>query len=236
MIVLSIVGPVAGVNAAYSSSLEAANKLATVGVIVDKSANPADYRLGDNISRRELVKIAVLLSSAELSTAYAGKFSDVPQSDWAWKYAETALANGLVSANATFSPSINVTNAEALKMIMNATGVEKVGSDPFWAKNYVAGGVAAGIVESFSNYDEAATRGWIFKVAANALDTSSEDVSTGEDDDILDGLLDGLDTGTDTDTGTGTDTDTTTDSTVSGDDVLTISLSADTPAGANIPG
>ncbi len=242
MIVLSIVGPVAGVNAAYSSSLEAANKLATVGVIVDKSANPADYRLGDNISRRELVKIAVLLSGAELNTAYAGKFSDVAQSDWAWKYAETALDNGLVFANATFSPSINVTNAEALKMIMNATGVEKVGSDLFWAKNYVKGGVAAGIVETFSDYDTAAQRGWIFKVAANAFDLSTADTSVDSGTDILDGLLDGLD-GTDTTTDTGTDTTTTTTdtgtdtttTTPSGSDVLTIALSADTPASASIP-
>ncbi|NUJ97481.1 S-layer homology domain-containing protein, partial [Candidatus Gracilibacteria bacterium] len=160
-ILFSIVTPVAGVNAAYSSSLDAANKLASVGVIVDQSANPADYRLGDNISRRELVKIAVLLSSAELNTAYAGKFSDVPSTDWAWKYAETAVDEGMIAANATFAPARNVTKAEALKMVMNATDVEKVGSDSVWAKNYVDGGVAAGIVETFSDYDTAAQRGWI---------------------------------------------------------------------------
>ncbi len=222
-ILFSIVTPVAGVNAAYSSSLDAANKLASVGVIVDQSANPADYRLGDNISRRELVKIAVLLSSAELNTAYAGKFSDVPQSDWAWKYAETAVDEGMIAANATFSPARNVTKAEALKMVMNATDVEKVGSDSVWAKNYVDGGVAAGIVETFSDYDTAAQRGWIFKVAANALEVASDG-----DDDLLDDLLDGLDD----DSSTGS---TDTGSTVSGDDVLTIALSADTPEGANIP-
>jgi len=44
-IVSSIVTPLAGVSAAYTS-LEAANELATLGVIVDNSANPADYELG----------------------------------------------------------------------------------------------------------------------------------------------------------------------------------------------
>jgi len=229
MVVFSIIGPVAGVNATYSSSLDAANKLATLRVLVDQSANPADYRLGDNLSRRELIKIAILLSSSELNTAYAGKFSDVPQSDWAWKYAETAVDNGFIAANATFSPSRNVSKGESLKVIMNATGVEKAntGADNFWA-DYVTGAVKAGIVESFSDYDADAQRGWIFKVAANALESSSTDTGAG---DLLGDLLGGLDGGTGSTT---TDTSST-GTTTSGVNVLSIALSADTPEAATIP-
>ena len=63
-IVFSVVSPIAGVSAAYTS-LDAANKLATIGVIVDQSSNPADYRLGDTLTRREHVKIAMNLASCQ---------------------------------------------------------------------------------------------------------------------------------------------------------------------------
>ncbi len=91
-IVFSVVNPIAGVSAAFTS-LEAANELSTLGVIVDKSANPADYRLGDNLPRKEGVKVMMNLSSITVENNCAGKFSDLPATDWACKYAETALAN-----------------------------------------------------------------------------------------------------------------------------------------------
>jgi hypothetical protein len=236
-IVLSVVSPIAGVNAAYASSLEAANKLASLGVIKDSSANPADYRLGDNVTRREVTKIAVQLAACQgvtINDTYAGKFSDVPASDWAWKYAETALDNGMVSANAMFNPSRNVSKGEALKLIMNATKVEKMGSSAnFWA-DYVAGAVDAGVTESFTDYDTSAKRGWIVLAAANALDAgmcSEEDT----DDSTLDDLLDGLD---DTDGTEDTTDDTTTDddTTTTTDGTFTVALSPDTPAATSIPG
>lgn len=234
-IVLSVVSPIAGVNAAYASSLEAANKLASLGVIKDSSANPADYRLGDNVTRREVTKIAVQLAACQgvtINDTYAGKFSDVPASDWAWKYAETALDNGMVSANAMFNPSRNVSKGEALKLIMNATKVEKMGSSAnFWA-DYVAGAVDAGVTESFTDYDTSAKRGWIVLAAANALDAgmcSEEDT----DDSTLDDLLDGLDDTDGTDT---TDDTTTDDTTTTTDGTFTVALSPDTPNAASIPG
>jgi S-layer homology domain len=234
-IVFSIVSPIAGVNAAYSSSLEAANKLASINVVKDNSANPADYRLGDTITRREVMKVAINLASCQsvaLNTSYAGKFSDVPASDWAWKYAETAVDKGFVAANATFNPGRNVTKGEGLKMIMNVTKIDKAsGGANFWA-DYVSAGVSAGIVDSFSDYDTIATRGWIFKVAANAIESGScmpaTDTGTG---DLLDGLLDGIDTGTGT-TSTGT-TDTTPVTTNGGS--VTVALSADTPTATTVP-
>ncbi|USN57965.1 MAG: hypothetical protein H6767_06510 [Candidatus Peribacteria bacterium] len=60
-VVLSTVSPIAGVSAA-ATEMEAANQLAALGVIVDQSANPSDYRLGDTITRREMLKIMMNLS------------------------------------------------------------------------------------------------------------------------------------------------------------------------------
>ena len=118
-IVFSIVSPVLGVNAAYTS-LEAANKLATLGVIVDNSSNPSDYRLGDTITRREMLKIMMKLSTVTVDDSCEGKFADLPASDWGCKYAEAALANGMIAANANFRPDDNVSKIEALKMIFKA--------------------------------------------------------------------------------------------------------------------
>lgn len=234
-VVFSAVSPIAGVNAMYTSSVDAANKLATQGVIVDKSANPADYRLGDNITRREVMKVAIQLAACQdvsLNTEYKGEFSDVPSTDWAWKYAETAVDNGFIAANATFSPARNVTKAEALKMIMNAAQVAKAdGESNFWAA-YVKGGVDAGIVNSFSDYDTAATRGWIFNAAASALEAGTCGTSTDNTTDIIDQLLGSGSTDTTDTTDTTTDTGTTVTTTGG---TFTVALSPDTPAAATIP-
>lgn len=233
-VVFTAVSPVAGVNAAFSSSLEAANKLASVGVIVDQSANPADYRLGDNITRREMMKIAMQLASSQgvtINTEFQGKFTDVPESDWAWKYAETALDNGFIAANAMFYPSRNVTKAESLKMIMNASGIEKAANDTAaWEDDYVEGGVAAGIVESFSDYSMEADRGWIFKGSASSLEVA---VDVSSDDDLLDELLGGLDDSEDT---TDTTEDTTEDTTVVSGGAVEVSLNPSSAAnGTQVP-
>ena len=238
-IVFSIVSPIAGVNAAYSSSLDAANKLASVGVVKDNSANPADYRLGDTITRREVMKVAMNLASCQnvvLNSTYEGKYTDVPSTDWAWKYAETAVDKGFVSANATFNPGRNVTKGEGLKMLMNVTQVAKAsGGANFWA-DYVKGGVDAGIVESFSDYDTAATRGWIFKVAASALEAGTCGKTAATDGGLLGDLLGGIDTGTGKTTGTGTGKTTGTGTVITSGGNLTVTLSPDTPAAATVPG
>lgn len=233
-VVFSIVSPIAGVSAAYTS-LEAANKLATLGVIVDQSSNPADYRLGDTLTRREHVKVAMNLAACQavaVSDTCNGSFSDMDSSDWGCKYAETALANGFIAANATFNPGREVSKAEALKMIMNATGVEK-GTNPMWEAAYVEGAVEAGILSaSFSDYTSAASRGWIFQAAAEAVELCN--VEEEEEDDLLGDLLDGL---TDEEEDTTTDEEDTTDTpVVSGSDVLMVSLSPSTPDAATIPG
>jgi len=65
-IVLSIVVPVVGVRAADDSS-DAANRLAALGVIVDNSQDPAKYNLNYSITRREMLKVMMNLSSVEVT-------------------------------------------------------------------------------------------------------------------------------------------------------------------------
>lgn len=200
-IVFSMVSPIAGVSAAMSS-LDAANELATLGVIVDQSANPAAYRLGDNLPRKEAVKVMMNLSSVAVVNNCAGKFSDLPSSDWACKYAETALANGMVAGNATFRPNDLVSKIEALKMVFQGRGLEK-GSNSDWRVAYVEAAVEMGILDAaFTDYNTPATRGEMFIWAAEAAD--SEEVA---ECDILTEILGGCETEEETDTGSGDTTE-----------------------------
>ena len=64
-VVLTAIGSATGVQAAYTN-LDAANKLAGLGVVVDQSTNPSAYRLADTVQRQEALKIMMKLSGKEV--------------------------------------------------------------------------------------------------------------------------------------------------------------------------
>lgn len=217
-IVFSVVSPIAGVSAAYTS-VDAANKLATLGVIVDNSANPADYRLGDTLTRNEGVKVMMNLSSVTVVDNCNGDFADLTSADWACKYAETALANGMVAGNANFDGERLLSNIEALKMVFQGRDLER-NDNTDWRAGYVDAGVEMGINNAFTDYDTAVTRGQFFIWAANAID--AEDVVV--EDDLLCEIL-----GTCSDDDEDEDEDDDTPVVPSGDDMLEVSLSPLSP-------
>lgn len=226
-IVFSVVSPIAGVSAAYTA-VDAANKLATLGVIVDQSANPADYRLGDNLPRKEAVKVMMNLSSIAVVDNCNGDFSDLSSADWACKYAETALANGMVAANATFGPDRLLSNIEGLKMVFQGRDLER-NDNADWRAGYVDAAVEMGIANNFTDYDTAVTRGQFFIWAANAIDaeTTTEDPA-----DLLCELLGDCPT----DPVDPVDPVDPTDPVVVDGDALEVTLSPATPEGTTIPG
>jgi len=175
-ITLSIVAPVTSVSAAANAEIEAANKLAAAKVIKDNSANVADYKLGDNITRREMAKVMINLAEIEVTDSCEGKFADLPAGDWGCKYAEAALAKGFVAANATFGADNNISKWESLKFILKAKGMEKAeGVEPFQAAYVKAAMDAKVISESFTDYNTSAKRGWIFMAGANSLEAKDEE-------------------------------------------------------------
>ncbi len=187
-IVLSIVSPVVGVKAA-DASVDAANRLASLGVIVDNSADPSKYNLGSNITRREMLKVMMNLSSVEVTETCEGKFSDLPASDWGCKYAEAALKAGFIAANAKFRPNDMVTEAEALKMIMQARGVAKAEGVEPWAEAYRQAAVEAGILSADAKVSAtAAAKRSMVIVSADSAVTNT----TGAEDDDSDVNLDDL--------------------------------------------
>ncbi len=187
-VVFSIVSPIAGANAAIYTELEAANKLASMNVINDKSATPSEYRIDDTISRREMLKIMMRLKNYHVPGTYTykevcewNKFADLPNlgsdTDWACYYAEPALKLGMISANSKYNPNSRVTKAEALKMIMMGRWVQGYENEDEWA-GYVDAAVDAGILvkdavgagiiaKAFTDYDTKAERGFVFVIAVN---------------------------------------------------------------------
>lgn len=169
-VVMTTVSPIAGVSAAYVG-IDAANKLASLSIIVDQSANPANYRLGDTITRREQAKVTLNLAGEVVTDVCTWKYSDLPSTDWGCKYAEAGLASGYFAANPTFRPADKVSKWEALKMVMKARGIEATAWITPWQAAYVDAAVKAGVLDAaFTDYNTPAIRSDIFIWAANSLD------------------------------------------------------------------
>ncbi|MDA9128924.1 S-layer homology domain-containing protein [Candidatus Gracilibacteria bacterium] len=156
------------VFAMTETQIEAAQFIASKGIINDNSTDITQYKLSDNITRREMLKVMMNLSGKTVVDSCTGKFSDLDASDWGCKYAEAALAEGYIAQNATFRPNDEVTQIESLKMIMQAKGIERNDADD-WREGYTSKAVSEGIIEdAYVEYDTAGLRGWIFANAARS--------------------------------------------------------------------
>ena len=217
-----------GVSANVVDYTASANALAAKGVI-NKVENSADYRLMDTITRAEQAKVIANLAGVSPKTSCENKFADVSATtpnNWVCGYVEALLENGLVSANVNYNPNANVTKTEALKFALSAAGKEvSYGTD--WQAAVVEFAVESGYVSTFSDYNTAATRGFVFSVAAAA--TTQEE----EADDIL-SELDKL-LGDDSDDETNMEEEDETP-TYTGNGELEVTLSPTTAASATIPG
>lgn len=97
-----------------------------------------------------------------------GDFSDLNGSDWGCKYAEAALREWYIAANDTFRPNDNVTQIEALKMIMQANNVQRDQNDD-WRAGYVSKAFSERfLIDDYLEYDTSAMRGWIFSTWARS--------------------------------------------------------------------
>ncbi len=149
--------------------LEAANFLGNLWVIESKDS-ATKYNLDKNITRREMLKVMINLSWLTIKDKCEWKFTDMDSSDWWCKYAETALKNGMLSANLKFNPDSKVTKAEALKMIMQSKWIKKMDAYDDWKANYVGAAHKGWLIDTeFSNYNTKEKRGIVFKTSMNAI-------------------------------------------------------------------
>ncbi len=175
----------------YNTELSAANDLSSFKIIVNKSSTPEEYRLGDTITRREMLKIMMNLSPSIVEDKCEWKFADLQTSDWWCKYAEKALEEWYIAPNELFRPDDNVSKIEALKMIMQAKGIPKDSTETDWRRWYVSGALnnwwtlhipilyVTWAYWDFYDYDTQALRWWIFVIAQKSIIVAKESIIYG---------------------------------------------------------
>ncbi|NDK09635.1 hypothetical protein GW846_02550 [Candidatus Gracilibacteria bacterium] len=192
LLTLGLLSPIF-TSAATDLEIQAANFLATKNIINDNSLDIVQYNLDSNITRREMLKVMMNISGKTVADTCSGEFSDMNGSDWGCKYAEAALTAGFIAENNTFRPNDQVTQIEALKMVMQAKGLERDAAQD-WRAGYVSKAQSENIISGDIIYDTKANRGWIFTAGAKAdasfeykANTSVEnsvDTTNGSDPDI----------------------------------------------------
>jgi len=114
------------VRAYTQTDVDNANILAD-NRIITKQADEKLYRLDDTITRAEVVGTALKFRGVALPENYTCKkyFSDVTNNDWICRAVEIAADLGFVSrTNTTYRPQANITRAEALAMVYQASNLE----------------------------------------------------------------------------------------------------------------
>ncbi len=189
-VVFSVIAPVAGVSANTVAS-DAATRLAALGVI-EPQVSEAGYKLDSTITRREMLKVMINLSPVEATEGCVGSFADLKATDWGCKYAEAALRAGYIAANTNFRPDADVTEAEALKMILQARGIEKAAGVEPWETAYLEAAIEAGVVAAGTKLSAgAAKRSFVFVSADSAVTNASIEDDEDDFDFNLDDLLNG---------------------------------------------
>lgn len=151
-------------NGVQASQTDAANTLATKGVITSQSSS-AWYKLWSQITRKEIMKVVMNLSGKSVTDSCNKSFSDV-EADWGCKYIESALSHGFIAKNPTFRPNDSITKAESLKLILKARWIEKAHNTWDWRQDYMLTAYGEGVISSkYSDHDTKALRGWIFSAS-----------------------------------------------------------------------
>ncbi len=184
------------VHAYTTAQLDSANTLAWEGIINDKSSNPADYNLDQNVLRQEIAAVARWVAGISKTTTCSNIFWDVSSTNpntWACYSVEALVNADLIASNPTFRPEANITKAEWLWMLVKAACGDEYSynsSEPWsWQEQVVAYASDKLIVNTFTDYNTPATRGWVFEVGANAMSSCGEDKEALQ---ILEEILEGL--------------------------------------------
>jgi hypothetical protein len=162
------------------------------GKAVIKTTDEAGYRLGDKITRAEMAKVAANLAKLTLKPTDGKVFGDVTDKlgDLA-QYIEAMATAGYVAKNANFRPMDLVTRAEMVKMLLKAKGVMPTDEDMGFTDiakmgdlmGYINAAAKSGIISKnmYFRPSDTASRGEVFKVAANADGyVASDDLGLGD--------------------------------------------------------
>lgn len=156
--------------------IDSANFLAKKGIIVDNSANPLGYNLDSNVLRQEIAGLTLEVSKYARPENCKWKFKDVntriPNS-WACYSIEWLLNNKIISENEYFRPEENISKSEALWMIVKAVYGDEYSYneelEKSWQEQVVEYAVSKWLSDSFADYDEFATRWFVFDISKRGI-------------------------------------------------------------------
>jgi hypothetical protein len=132
--------------------------LFALGVVEGRSET--NFSPNDNINRAEVVKVALLLFGFDLDVDQENVFLDLNMGDWFYEYVLAGYFNKLVQGyeDGTFGPALQISRAEALKILMIAKGVNTTTSeldfedvDGHWAYAYISTAYNLGVVEGYED-------------------------------------------------------------------------------------
>lgn len=126
------------------------------------------------------MKIVMKLSEKDVPDTCRGEFSDVDTNDWPCKYIEAALDAEYIAANDTFRPYDFITMTEAMKLVLKSKGIQKIQETDNWQEDYMMTAYEYGIIgEKYYNYNDNASRGWIFQIATATIKNEEEIMEKG---------------------------------------------------------
>lgn len=142
------------------------------------------YRPDNHMNRAEFVKTLVIAMGAEIKSSNSRAFKDVSQYEWFSDYIYTAKTLGIISGynDNNFRPNQKVSRAEAVKMVLLATGRSESNANDstfidvpnyHWAMQWIDTAKVNYIISGYAGNkfkpDNFVTRGEGAKIIVNAL-------------------------------------------------------------------
>jgi len=161
-----------------TEQINAANYLAKIQIINDFSGATDQYKINDNISRKEVMKI--IINSYEwykwdITWTYKclWKYKDVVD-DWGCKYIEKSLIEWFIEKWESFRPDESISISETLKLIFKVKKIEKKYNTWDWQKDYIDTAYDLWLIyDKNINWTIEAKRWFIFLTLANAYNYES---------------------------------------------------------------
>ncbi|MEK7672736.1 MAG: S-layer homology domain-containing protein [Patescibacteria group bacterium] len=175
-------------------SAEFVAKLYAKGIV--KGYDKDNYGPDKKITRAEFTKIVVTMFNLELpASVSASSFKDVKVTDWYSGYLEAAVTNKFIAgySDKTFKPNQPINRAEAVKIILEASGMnlETIGAASFsdvnqtlWYAKYINYASEKGIVNGYEDKTfgptKNLTRAEVAKIASLILDMAKSEEDSEE--------------------------------------------------------
>ncbi len=179
---------------------KAVNRLVSMGII--NGYPDGTYRPDNTITRAEFCVVMVKFLGAQdnINPDALTGFEDLDTDAnyaWARPYVAMAVQRGVINGfeDMTFRAADPVTYEQAIKMLVCSLGYGEQAQTPTiagdWSSGYVARAMKLGITSGTTSYiaskTNATTRGTVAILVSNALDVTTNDLTTSNGDKILDG-------------------------------------------------